>query len=120
MWLYWADSGKQVRLRGPALALPEGDCAADFAERPLGSRSAAIASRQSEVLADPRDLEQRLTEAWTFLEDNPGHVEKGWKVYAVAPTVVEFWQGATDRNHKRLRYLLADDNERWEIDQLWP
>jgi pyridoxamine 5'-phosphate oxidase len=34
-----------------------------------------------------------------------------WVSYAVRPQSVEFWQGALDRRHQRLRYRRADG--RW-------
>lgn len=117
---YWPAMGRQIRMRGPALALPAEECASDFLERPIGSRTAAMASLQSEVLSDEEDLNIRLEEAQAFLEANPEHVESGWRVYAVAPLVVEFWQGATDRNHKRQRYTLAEDGKSWLTARLWP
>lgn len=117
---YWPDLGKQVRLRGPAVVLTPEECASDFLDRPIGSRTAAMASLQSDILEDPEDLNRRLGEAQAFLENNPDHVEKGWQVYAVAPSVVEFWQGATDRNHKRLRYNISEDGESWVTTRLWP
>lgn len=117
---YWSDLGRQIRLRGPALALSPEECASDFLNRPIGSRTAAMASLQSDVLTDNEELNRRMSKAQAFLENNPDHVETGWRVYAVAPLVVEFWQGATDRNHKRLRYSLAEDGKSWLIDRLWP
>lgn len=117
---YWPALGRQVRMRGPALALPTEECALDFMSRPIGSRKAAMASLQSEVLSDAEDLNDRLAEAQAFLTDHPDHVESGWLVYAVDPFVVEFWQGAIDRNHKRLQYTLSGDGKSWLSARLWP
>lgn len=117
---YWPALGRQVRLRGPAILLPAEECAADFLERPQGSRASALASRQSEVLSDVGDLERNLADANAFLSDNPGHVSPGWQVYAVAPEIAEFWQGASDRNHKRLRFTLSADQKIWDLARLWP
>lgn len=117
---YWPALGKQIRLRGLARVLSEKVCADDFLGRPLGSRASAIASRQSEVLNQDTELEQRLAEAQRYLETHPDHVEPGWRVYALAPTVVEFWQGASDRNHKRWRYSRSAQGTDWETARLWP
>ncbi|ROL62583.1 pyridoxamine 5'-phosphate oxidase [Pseudomonas protegens] len=116
---YWPALGRQIRLRGQAIALSAQECAEDFLSRPVSSRISAIASRQSEVLANDKDYVQRLAYAQAFLKDNPAHVDPGWRVYAVAPTVVEFWQGATDRNHKRWRYTVSKDGAGWETARLW-
>lgn len=117
---YWPALGRQVRLRGKAVVLPAQECAEDFLGRPVGSRASAIASTQSEILDNPEELAQRLADAQAFVEANPSHVESGWRVYAVAPTVVEFWQGASDRNHKRWRYTVSQDGTAWSTARLWP
>lgn len=117
---YWPSMGRQIRLRGLAVALPDKDCAQDFLDRPIGSRIAAMASIQSEVLSNESDLGIKLSEAQEFFKREPDHVEAGWRVFAVAPSSVEFWQGATDRNHKRLKYILANDGYKWTTDRLWP
>ncbi len=117
---YWPALGRQIRLRGEANVLSEQECAEDFMGRPIGSRISAIASRQSEILDHPDELPQRLAEARTFLQTHPDHIKVGWCVYAVAPTVVEFWQGASDRNHTRLIYNLSSDGAVWSKARLWP
>lgn len=117
---YWPALGRQIRLRGKATALSDSECADDFSTRPQGSKISAIASRQSEVLAMPEDLSRSLVDARAFLDAHPDHVEPGWRVYAVAPDVVEFWQGATDRLHQRLRYARTSDGAPWLKQALWP
>ncbi|WP_142781641.1 pyridoxal 5'-phosphate synthase [Agrobacterium sp. T29] len=117
---YWPALGRQIRLRGPAALLPAEECAADYSERPQGSRASALASQQSAVLSDVTELTRKLAEADAFLIANPDFVAPGWQVYAVAPIVVEFWQGASDRNHKRLRFKLSSDQSEWERVRLWP
>ncbi|TFF34363.1 pyridoxal 5'-phosphate synthase [Pseudomonas sp. RIT623] len=117
---YWPALGRQIRLRGEAVALSAQECAEDFLGRPVSSRASAMASRQSEIMEDPQSLARRLAQAQAFLEGHPGHVEAGWQVYAVAPTVVEFWQGATDRNHKRWRYTATQGGLAWSAVRLWP
>jgi len=117
---YWPALGRQIRLRGPAIVISAEECAEDFLSRPIGSRISAIASRQSEVLEDDQDLARRMAEAHAFLAAHPDHVTPGWRVYAVGPEIAEFWQGASDRNHKRFRYKLAEDGVTWETARLWP
>lgn len=117
---YWPALGRQIRLRGTATALPTDECAEDFATRPLGSRISAMASLQSEVLAAPGDLSRRLQEARTFLDNHPQHTEPGWRLFALMPTVVEFWQGTTDRSHQRLRYARTEKEGNWQKQMLWP
>lgn len=117
---YWPALGRQVRLRGVAKLLSPEECAEDFLDRPIGSRVSAIASKQSEILTSDQELNQQLLEAEVFLIENPQYISKVWQVYAVDPDSVEFWQGASDRNHKRLRYDANPGQSFWKIIRLWP
>lgn len=117
---YWPQLGRQIRIRGVAKELPAAECAADFLERPAGSKVTALASKQSEVLVDMDALERNLQEAKEKIEAQPEYVAPAWKVFAVAPRTVEFWQGATDRMHQRLRYSIDEEDGLWSWDVLYP
>ncbi len=119
---YWPQLGRQVRLRGYAERLSDPECADDFLARPEGSKTSAIASRQSQVLDEPGELLERLEEARELLKKSPEYVARDWSVYAVAPRIVEFWQGATDRVHRRLEYVLdrSTSDGSWIKRTLWP
>lgn len=83
-----------------------------------GSRVASLASRQSEVLDDPADLEQALIAAEHTVRADPGTICANHTVYAVTPASVEFWQGDAQRRHVRLRYRRTGDS--WVKELLWP
>ncbi|KAH7002453.1 pyridoxamine 5'-phosphate oxidase [Ilyonectria destructans] len=117
---YWPQLARQVRLRGKAVQLPEADCIQDFTARPAGSKISAMASKQSQVLSGPAELAKGLADAQATLEKFPDYYTPGWKVYAVAPDFVEFWQGKKDRLHERLQYVRAADGQSWEKQSLWP
>lgn len=101
---YWPQLGRQIRIRGPALALPASECAQDFLERPIGLRIAAIASKQSEIMLDKSELEKRVVEAERGLDEIPGYIAPEWRVFAIDPVPAELRQGAEDRMHQRVRY----------------
>lgn len=115
---YWTKVGRQVRIRGKAIALDYDINAADFLARPQGSRAGALLSRQSDVLASADDLDAALSEQYERMAREPGLVAPAWTVYAVRPECVEFWQGDTQRRHTRLRYHRAPAG--WEKELLWP
>jgi pyridoxamine 5'-phosphate oxidase len=117
---YWTQLGRQIRIRGEAKELSASECAADFLERPIGSKVTALASRQSEILADMTALEQELQKAKEKIESRPDYVAPAWTVLAVAPKTVEFWQGATNRMHQRLRYSISSEDGTWSRDVLHP
>ncbi|KAJ4354101.1 uncharacterized protein N0V89_005834 [Didymosphaeria variabile] len=120
MTFYWPQLGRQIRIRGRAVELPASECASDFLERPDGSRSSAIASKQSQVLLDRKILEMEIGEAKSLLEENPGYVDPAWRVYAVDPVSVEFWQGAEDRTHQRVQYAKESGDNEWTRVALYP
>lgn len=116
---FWQPLDRQVRVEGAAVRVAEEESDAYFATRPRGSQIGAWASHQSEVLMGRGDLDARFAE----LEKNhlgrtvprPPH----WGGYRVIPTLIEFWQGRTDRLHDRFVYRLRDSHD-WVIERLSP
>ncbi|MGW4369423.1 pyridoxine/pyridoxamine 5'-phosphate oxidase [Nocardia takedensis] len=116
---YWPEQVRQIRVTGTVVADPPEVSAADFLARPSGSREIALTRGQSEPLTAVRDLDAALERARAELAADPDLVPDEWVSYAVRPAEVEFWQGAPDRRHQRLRYLRAAD-EGWSSTLLWP
>jgi pyridoxamine 5'-phosphate oxidase len=117
---YWPLLGRQIRIRGRAKELSAAESAADFLERPLGSRATAVASLQSERLDETIDLGEKVAEAQALIEEDPEYVSSLWRLYAVAPETVEFWQGANDRLHRRLRFEKRGGDGQWTKFTLYP
>jgi pyridoxamine 5'-phosphate oxidase len=115
---YWSGLARQVRVTGPVVADPAEVVAADFLDRPLGSREMALTRRQSEPFTDPAELDEALGKARLELESTPNVVPPEWVSYAVVPQEVEFWQGDPGRRHARLRYEA--DGAGWSRMRLWP
>ncbi len=113
----WAPLHRQVRFEGEVVPVTETVADAYFATRPRGAQLAAHASRQSQVVADRAELEQRFERLDEEYEDEvprPRH----WGGWRLRPTVVEFWQGRPNRFHDRVRYQLIDDS--WLKERLAP
>lgn len=115
---YWAELERQVRIDG-TISMTE-DAASDhyFAMRPRASQIAAVASAQSEVIADRGVLEKRVAELTAELEGKPVPRPQHWGGYTLKPDSMEFWQGRPSRLHDRLRYRW--DEVRWIIERLSP
>ena len=115
---YWLPVKRQVRIEGFVEQISETESEAYFQTRPLGSRIAAWASNQSEVVENRDALEQRyadLSERYGEDVPRPPH----WGGYRIDPEVIEFWQGRDNRLHDRLRYRLQADGT-WVIERLGP
>ena len=116
---YWADLERQVCVAGEVSKVTEAESEAYFRSRPRGSRIAAWASKQSEVVGDRAALEA----TWRRLETQyPGdEVPKPpyWGGYVLKPHRIEFWQGRPNRMHDRFRYSRQPDGA-WQIQRLSP
>lgn len=114
----WLELERQVRIEGIASKVSEAESTAYFNSRPLGSRLGAIASNQSETIADRTVLETRLSELQKQYADKAPEKPDNWGGYIVIPTMIEFWQGRSNRLHDRLAYHQT--GEGWTISRLSP
>jgi pyridoxamine 5'-phosphate oxidase len=115
---YWREVGRQIRVRGRVAEAGPEDSARDFLARSPAARAEALHGHQSEVLADPEDLERALEEGRAQVEADPETVADTWTLFHLIPDEVEFWQADRDRRHTRLRYRLLDGA--WTREALWP
>ncbi len=115
---HWVELERQVRIEGRVEALSGADSDAYFNSRPLGSRLGAIASAQSEPIADREALESRFTATEEAFGNEPVRPEN-WGGYRLLPDYLEFWQGRRSRLHDRIAYMLQADG-RWTRTRLQP
>ncbi len=114
---HWAELEREVRVEGGIEQVSAAESDDYFASRPLGSRHAAIASPQSEIVASRTVLEEKFAAAANAhgeAAQRPPH----WGGYRLRPATVEFWQGRPNRLHDRLLYVR--DGERWSLRRLAP
>lgn len=117
---YWPQVGRQIRLRGEAIQLSAEECARDFLDHPLNSRIAAVASKQSQVLENRGELQRRVADVKLAIAEGTDLAFPEWRVYAIIPRSVEFWQRSNNRLHQRLRFTVRSDNSDWVKELLWP
>ncbi|GBL36270.1 pyridoxine/pyridoxamine 5'-phosphate oxidase [Filimonas sp.] len=116
---HWKELQRQVRIEGVVSKISEEESSLYFHSRPKDSQISAWASHQSEVLGSREELEVRfndLKEKYNDIEvPKPPH----WGGFAVEPTMIEFWQGRSNRLHDRLCYY-AQTNVTWIMKRLNP
>lgn len=113
----WGALERQVRIEGRTEAVSAADADAYFESRPLGARLSAIASQQSERVADRAALESAYAAAEARYGERPPRPEH-WSGYRLLPASIEFWQGRENRLHDRLKYGRAGG--RWTRERLAP
>jgi pyridoxamine 5'-phosphate oxidase len=119
MVFYWPDQERQVCIAGEASRVPVAESEAYFKSRPRGSRLAAWASRQSEVLASREVLESQWQELQAKFPGEDVPMPLNWGGFVIAPVRIEFWQGRPSRLHDRFRYLKQSDGK-WLVERLAP
>jgi pyridoxamine 5'-phosphate oxidase len=115
---HWVPMERQVRVEGAVERVSTEESEAYFRTRPRGSRLAAWASPQSEVIESREVLDRE----WARLDAaHPGEevpLPPFWGGYRVVPREIEFWQGRRNRLHDRLRYRR--DRGAWVLERLAP
>jgi pyridoxamine 5'-phosphate oxidase len=113
----WLELERQVRLEGRVEKVSAEESDAYFKTRPVGSRLAAWASPQSEVMPDRQSIEARFAEAARLHGDDP-HRPPSWGGYRLVSDCFEFWQGRPNRLHDRVQY--RSESGAWVIERLAP
>lgn len=117
--LSWPALHRQIIASGPVYRIDRAESQAYFRTRSRGSQLGATASPQSRVVTSRAELDEALARVVAAHPDGtevplPDH----WGGLRIVPHTVEFWQGATDRLHDRLRYRRAEAG--WVVERLAP
>ena len=119
MVFFWKELERQVRIEGIAEKVSEEESDAYFFSRPAGSRIGAWASPQSKVIDKREVIEENAAKYEKMFEDGVIPRPQHWGGYRIRPTMIEFWQGRSNRLHDRIQYCL-DEKEGWKIERLAP
>ncbi len=115
----WYLIHRQVIVRGVAAPTEPAVSDAYFARRPQGAQIAAVASDQSQPIADRELLEQRVRELEQLYGSDAVPRPETWGGFRVIPESFEFWQGRSSRLHDRLRFTRAAAGG-WTMERLQP
>lgn len=115
---FWGELERQVRIEGKIEKLSKEASEKYFHSRPIASQIGAIASPQSQVLNDRKELEQKFEELTSLYEGKTIPKPAHWGGYILKPTSIEFWQGRRSRLHDRIKFDLI--NGKWQTNRLAP
>jgi pyridoxamine 5'-phosphate oxidase len=116
---WWPLFERQVRVEGIIEKISDNEADSYFKTRPRGSRLAAWASHQSQVISSREALDDRFSglEVLYRIRDIPR--PPYWVGYRLRHSTIEFWQGRPNRLHDRLRYRQVE-GDGWIIERLSP
>lgn len=112
---YWAEIGKQVRVRGRANMVSDQEADAYFATRPRLSQISAWASKQSQPMRGYFELEVQVAKATLHFGLREIPRPPFWSGFRLVPERIEFWLQKPFRRHQRIVYERVADGwlKRW-------
>ena len=115
---FWSELERQVRIEGRVERTTAEESDKYFNSRPLKSRLSAIASQQSEPIANRAALEHNYEEVARQYGEAPQR-PSNWGGFRLVPERIEFWQGRRSRFHDRIVYTRQEDGS-WTRQRLQP
>ena len=114
MCFYWKSLSRQIRINGIVSQATEREADDYFSTRPYGSKIAAWASKQSEVLESRTELLNSIAKyKKKYNDEKKVPRPKNWSGWKLLPKEMEFWNRIEDRIHERLKYSKKANGE-WE------
>ena len=119
MCFHWKSLLRQVIIIGTVSNVSDQEADEYYNSRSYESRIGAWASKQSSILNNREELNNKIEQFKSKFPDQdkvprPSH----WSGWRVNPSEIEFWLDGKNRIHERLKYIKVD--EIWEKVLLCP
>ena len=112
MCFYWKSLLRQIRINGTISQISEKEADDYYFTRPYGSKIAAWASKQSEVLESREKLINSIKEfKKKYSDEKRVPRPKNWSGWRLLPKEMEFWMQVENRIHERLKYIKNDSGD---------
>jgi pyridoxamine 5'-phosphate oxidase len=116
---FWPEMERQIRIEGTIEKISKEQSEKYFHSRPKDSQIGAVASPQSQEIADRDVIEKKWKELELEYADKEVPKPSFWGGYILKPRLIEFWQGRPSRLHDRILYKKID-NKNWKKVRLAP
>ena len=116
---FWPSMERSIRVEGTIEKVSKEQSEKYFHARPKNSQIGAVASPQSQEIADRSVIENKWKELEAEYEGKEVPKPSFWGGYIVKPRLIEFWQGRESRLHDRIVYKKTD-NKNWKKVRLAP
>lgn len=116
---FWVELARQVRIEGTVEKISMERSETYFHSRPRGSQIAALASPQSQLIANRMQLENMCENLSQEYQDQTIPKPEHWGGYLVKPLQIEFWQGRQNRLHDRIVYQRKEEGK-WKTSRIAP
>jgi pyridoxamine 5'-phosphate oxidase len=117
---HWKSLERQVRVRGPVVAVSAEEADAYFATRPKDSQIGAWASRQSRAMEGRFALEKEVARFAAKYALSSVPRPPHWSGFRLQPLQIEFWRARPFRLHQRLCYRRKSLDSAWTTERLFP
>lgn len=116
---YWPLLEKQIRIEGSVEPVNSMEADDYFSSRSRESKIAAWASKQSQTMQSPNELEQSYQKLTERYQDKSIPRPEFWSGFRIKPEIMEFWTAGEHRLHHRV-YFYRDAQNKWQHQYLYP